>query len=435
MSLTKVSYSMIEGSVKSVNDYGAVGDGVADDTAALQAMMNDCSNKVIVFPAGTYKITSILLTETITNSQWIGDGGVTIIGSFGYTMCRFSETRNFTIQNITFENTYVNAALTGGEATIYWSDGVSIDCTIDNVTIDNCTFTNPNCQSHALLFFVRITQNPGVYKTGFLRNLTISNNRFEQVGQTAMTIMNRQTSPDRYTSCTGLRIINNYAKDLGNVSGATFGMFVSLDGFGQSFEVSGNFISGHVTNAIENVGFINGVISGNIVGAGKTGTTHRMIFLNGTFPFTGPGGSTVFSTSSGVVVSNNIAMVDQTFYDAVQGANNCSFSNNIHRTAAAPVFGALFMTNATFNTTSGSQFFSNNRAAISLGDATSVVTKNTFTNCIFDNSSSLASTATVYCTGAGTTFNTLTGILNVAGTGTTFVQADSAANNVFTSLI
>jgi len=35
MSLTKVSYSMIQGEVVNVLDYGAVGDGVADDTAAF----------------------------------------------------------------------------------------------------------------------------------------------------------------------------------------------------------------------------------------------------------------------------------------------------------------------------------------------------------------------------------------------------------------
>jgi hypothetical protein len=37
MSLTKVSYSMIQGAPFNVLDYGAVGDGVADDTAALRA--------------------------------------------------------------------------------------------------------------------------------------------------------------------------------------------------------------------------------------------------------------------------------------------------------------------------------------------------------------------------------------------------------------
>jgi hypothetical protein len=67
MSLTKVSYSMIAGSPVNVLDFGAVGDGVADDTLAIQAAINYVQSlkdrPTIVFPVGKYKITS---TITIT---------------------------------------------------------------------------------------------------------------------------------------------------------------------------------------------------------------------------------------------------------------------------------------------------------------------------------------------------------------------------------
>jgi parallel beta-helix repeat protein len=60
MSLTKVSYSMIEGASANVLDYGAVGDGVADDSAAIQAAITDltASGGTLFFPNGTYKIES-----------------------------------------------------------------------------------------------------------------------------------------------------------------------------------------------------------------------------------------------------------------------------------------------------------------------------------------------------------------------------------------
>lgn len=61
MTLTKATYSMIDGAVYNVRDYGAVGDGVADDTAAIQATIDAANNLgSVFFPDGTYKITDTL---------------------------------------------------------------------------------------------------------------------------------------------------------------------------------------------------------------------------------------------------------------------------------------------------------------------------------------------------------------------------------------
>lgn len=48
----------------SVKDFGAIGDGIVDDTVALQAAIVAAANKTLVFPNGTYRFTSAL---TITN--------------------------------------------------------------------------------------------------------------------------------------------------------------------------------------------------------------------------------------------------------------------------------------------------------------------------------------------------------------------------------
>ena len=45
--------------VVNVKDFGAVGDGVTDDTAAIQNAIN--TGKSVYFPSGIYKITSIYL--------------------------------------------------------------------------------------------------------------------------------------------------------------------------------------------------------------------------------------------------------------------------------------------------------------------------------------------------------------------------------------
>jgi hypothetical protein len=111
MSLTKVSFSMITGAPVNVKDFGATGDGATDDTAAIQAAINYCTNlsnrkQTLYFPANNagsvYKITAPLVISGRLNI--VGDGPFsTIIQAVGFTSGQYIlDFNNLAADNVQF---------------------------------------------------------------------------------------------------------------------------------------------------------------------------------------------------------------------------------------------------------------------------------------------------------------------------------------------
>jgi hypothetical protein len=77
--------------VVSVKDFGAVGDGVADDTAAIQAAITTSLNRynqTVFFPCGVYKVTSLI---TITQGVMLmGEGSQGSNSGYGTTVVHHS---------------------------------------------------------------------------------------------------------------------------------------------------------------------------------------------------------------------------------------------------------------------------------------------------------------------------------------------------------
>lgn len=76
MSLTKVSYSMIQGAVANVLDFGADPTGNDDSTAAIQAAVDSLTNGTVYFPVGTYSINAPIEIDGATKNSinFVGTG-------------------------------------------------------------------------------------------------------------------------------------------------------------------------------------------------------------------------------------------------------------------------------------------------------------------------------------------------------------------------
>lgn len=90
MSLTKATYSMIEGAPVNPMDFGAVGDGVTDDSTAIENALQYCSNTGTPFysPGGaTYRIATPITIDRTNGKSLVIDwnGSKVIVESSGFS--------------------------------------------------------------------------------------------------------------------------------------------------------------------------------------------------------------------------------------------------------------------------------------------------------------------------------------------------------------
>jgi parallel beta-helix repeat protein/putative cofactor-binding repeat protein len=134
--------------VVSVKDFGAVGDGVTDDTAAIQAAINSGASSV-TFPKGSYLVGSLTITSSITLS---GERQGTRIlrpnnfdpedASFASSPAHFNINSGnivVTISGFTFDgNEAGQSAVNASASSIKFYDQVGT--TLSKIYINDCTF-------------------------------------------------------------------------------------------------------------------------------------------------------------------------------------------------------------------------------------------------------------------------------------------------------
>jgi len=156
MSLTKVSYSMIDGAPVNVVDFGAVCDGITDDTAAVQAAVTYClvdplRPRALIIP-GQCKLTAPInidqtgisvVTLKLSDFRIIGVGKMP--GFFTTTpIVMFSATADHSVQSVSSNISFEGIVFDNNDRTVnaFVTDGAYIQ-----VKFQNCRFNQIKCMN------------------------------------------------------------------------------------------------------------------------------------------------------------------------------------------------------------------------------------------------------------------------------------------------
>lgn len=256
------------GETINVKDKGAIGDGVTDDTVAIQAVLTAVSatGGIVYFPQGTYKITATLTMGSNVLIFGAGPTASVIKGALGTALLQSTNTSTryygWGIRDLTFDNT--NRATAGGI-------GINLknisSAHLSHVVIQNVALglnfdgTGGGCFYNNLYDVNVLTVTTGAIFTtlanenhwygGRVSDSTLgidvdgnTNNQFHgiaiEVFTTGVRIAN--TAVTQYTSLIGIRLENV----------PTSGTGITISANGQSTEIIGPLFAGLTTNLTNN---------------------------------------------------------------------------------------------------------------------------------------------------------------------------------------
>ena len=141
----------------SVKDFGAVGDGVADDTAAIQAAID--TNSRVYLPAGTYAISSSLVKPSSGRIILEGESplNTSLVALAGFTGYMVKSDGHYNIRNLRFTGILNTAGLYGIGSNTAGAGGGAVN--LDNIEMsyfDECISFGPEYEHPVGLNYDRV---------------------------------------------------------------------------------------------------------------------------------------------------------------------------------------------------------------------------------------------------------------------------------------
>lgn len=131
--LNSISRTLSEklGDAISVKDYGAIGDGVTDDTSAIQMAITSSSGKVLVFPPAIYSISGVGITLP-SNISIVGFGAILKVSAVPTADLIYAASKiNITIDGLTID---------ADDKVVGSNIGMLAFQLCSNINITNCQF-------------------------------------------------------------------------------------------------------------------------------------------------------------------------------------------------------------------------------------------------------------------------------------------------------
>jgi len=241
----------------------------SNQTKAISQLIQN--NKKLFFPKGTYVIDDVLQISNVNNVMLSGETGTIFKTTRNNKIIQISgNVNNLEIRGISFESTR-ESNHHDTEGLIFVANYGAQDV-IDGLTIRGCTFTNPKTHSNAIKLISEGANS-------IVRNISITNNKFESVGRMGVEFQNHRKSPvkARFRDYT---ISNNTFHDIGTIQAWPAPSSISVSGYGLNGKINNNKItemrmhtSAYIYYGIENAGTVGLETIGNYMKSSTYGFT------------------------------------------------------------------------------------------------------------------------------------------------------------------